>query len=131
MTVASAGAPEPDPAQDTSSARRVDAVPSAMPRFIGVDRLMREFGLPWQRAEAIIREQAARTRRHPLVVSCFLGGFLMGSVGVPLLVAPQHRLLAMLSRLGCLAVMVAGPVLVRVLARRSILRAAMAERWRG
>jgi hypothetical protein len=126
MTGASAGPPVHDPSPSPSG-RPVDAVPPALPCF----RLMREFGLPWQRAEAIVREQAARNRRHPLVVSCFLGGFLMGSVGVPLLVAPAHHLLAMLSRLGCLAAMAAGLVLVRVLARGSILRAAMAERCRG
>lgn len=100
---------------------------AVIPRFITVNRLMRDFGLPWQRAEAIIREQTIHTRRHPLVVSCFLGGFLMGGIGVPLLVPPTHHALAMMLRLVCLAVMVMGLMSVRVLARQAILDAAVAE----
>jgi hypothetical protein len=101
-----------------------------MPRFVSVNRLIREFGLPWQRAEAIVREQTAHTRRHPLV-GCVLGGLPMGNAGVPLLVAPERHLLATVLRLGCLAVMVTGWLLVRVLACRAILDAALAEQRRG
>ncbi|SEI71835.1 hypothetical protein [Frateuria terrea] len=45
---------------------------AVIPRFITVNRLMRDFGLPWQRAEAIIREQTIRNRRYPILVSCYL-----------------------------------------------------------
>ncbi|SEI71807.1 hypothetical protein SAMN04487997_1570 [Frateuria terrea] len=48
-----------------------------------------------------------------------------------MLVPPTRGALAMMLRLGCLAAMVSGLLLVRVLARQAILDAATAGRCRG
>ena len=68
---------------------------------------------------------------HPLAAVCFPVVLLTGSVGVPRLVDPQYRVLAMVRGLGRLAVMMAGWSMVRVLACRTTLDAALDERCRG
>lgn len=102
-----------------------------MDRWITVGRLMREFGLPWPQAEAIIREQTARARRKPWVEAWYLGSFLMCVAGVPWLVGPQHRALGLVLRLVFLLAMLAGVLLPRVVAHQAILDAAAAPRPSG
>lgn len=95
-------------------------------RFITVARLMRAFGLPWNHAEEIIREQTRRARR-PWIVAAYLVSWLMCVAGVPLLVPAADHLLGVLLRIGGIGLMVACLLLPRLLARQAILDAAQAR----
>lgn len=98
-------------------------------RFMTVSRLMRETGLSFQRAEAIIGEQTRACRGRPRVSFVYLSMFLMSVVGVPLLVPAGDRGLGLALRaVGLLGMIGAGVVLPRVLAREAILDAARADR---
>lgn len=98
-------------------------------RFITVAQLMRESGLPFARAEAIVSEQTRAYRGKPWMVFAHLSAFLLGIAGVPLIVPAGDHGLGIALRLTCLLGMVGfGIVVPRVLARQAILDAARAAR---
>lgn len=101
---------------------------NTLPRYVTVTRLGREFRLPWARAEAIVREQTARARMGWLWRGLYLGAFAVGMGGVPWLAADRGHGFELALRLWFLALMVAGLLLPRVLARDAILEAARRAR---